>query len=40
VFFGELPEGFCHVQKPGLVRRIVDKLGKPDAFRTVSTVID
>jgi hypothetical protein len=44
VFFfipvGELPEGFRHVQKSRLVHRICDALGKPYAFRGVSTVID
>jgi hypothetical protein len=40
VFFRELSEGFCHVQKAGLIQRILNALGKPDAFRGIATVID
>src|SRR5262245_47443369 len=36
----EFAKRFSHVQKPGLVHRILYALGKANAFRGVSTVID
>ena len=44
VFFfvpvGELSKRFGHVQKPGFVQGVLHALGKANAFRGVSTVID
>jgi hypothetical protein len=44
VFFfvpvGEVSKRFGHVQKPGLVHGVLHALGKANAFRGVSTVID
>jgi hypothetical protein len=37
---GELSKRFGHVQKPGLVHWVFHALGKANAFRGVSTVID